>query len=185
MVAAQFSAYPNSCNLGEQIHSAYRTFHSTETALLQVFNDILCAIYQRQCVILILLNLAAAFDTIYYNIMVVRLRERFSINGTALDWLTSYPVFLLTEHPIKPCCPSLWSTSMILDGTPVVHSLYITPRRDNSQTLCQSAFIFTDKWYMMTRSWHCIVCKIASLKFKNGCLIISSNSAQTRLSCLS
>ena len=41
-----------------KLQSAYRRFHSTETALLRVFNDILCAIDKHQGVVLVLLDLS-------------------------------------------------------------------------------------------------------------------------------
>ena len=55
-------------NLMEDIQSAYRQFHSTETALLCVKNDILIARDQTKMVSLVLLDLSAAFDTIDHNI---------------------------------------------------------------------------------------------------------------------
>ena len=46
-----------------KLQSAYRRFHSTETALLRVFNDILSAIDNKQEVVSVMLDLSAAFDT--------------------------------------------------------------------------------------------------------------------------
>ena len=43
--------------------SVYKQHHSTETALIKIFNDILCAVDKKQCVLLVLLDLSAAFDT--------------------------------------------------------------------------------------------------------------------------
>ena len=48
----------------EPSQSAYRKHHSTETALLRVHNDILQAIDRKKWVMLLLLDLSAAFDTI-------------------------------------------------------------------------------------------------------------------------
>ena len=50
-------------NLDEVFQSAYNQLHSTETAFLKVQNDILVALDNHQSVILILLDLSAAFDT--------------------------------------------------------------------------------------------------------------------------
>ena len=55
--------------------SAYRRFHSTETALLRIQNDILCAIDKQKITALVLLDLSAAFDTIPHNILIHRLER--------------------------------------------------------------------------------------------------------------
>lgn len=52
-----------------KLQSAYRRFHSTETALLRVFNDIFCAIDRHQEVVLVLLDLSSAFDTIDHSVL--------------------------------------------------------------------------------------------------------------------
>lgn len=90
VVADRFASHLLENNMSEPMQSAYRQHHSTETALMRVSNDLLCALDDRKCAILVLLDLSAAFDTIDHGIMVSRLRERFGINGTALQWFTSY-----------------------------------------------------------------------------------------------
>ena len=55
-------------HLDETFQSAYKNFHSTETALVRVQNDILCAIDSNESVILLLLDLLAAFDTVDHSI---------------------------------------------------------------------------------------------------------------------
>ena len=50
----------NNC-LDEIMQSAYKEFHSTETALVKVFNDIAIDIDRNRAVILLLLDLSAAF----------------------------------------------------------------------------------------------------------------------------
>ncbi len=49
--------------------SAYRKYHSTETDLLKVQNDILMHLDNSNTVILVLLDVSAAFDTIYHDIL--------------------------------------------------------------------------------------------------------------------
>ena len=44
----------------------------------------------NSCVMLVLLDLSAAFDTVDYDILLGRLEHRFGITGKALSWLTSY-----------------------------------------------------------------------------------------------
>ena len=72
--------------------SAYKTHHSTETALLQVKNNILQSLDDdNKVVLLVLLDLSAAFDTIDHGILIDRLKTRFGINGTALQWFKNVP----------------------------------------------------------------------------------------------
>ena len=77
-------------DLNQTFQSAYRKFHSTETALLKVHSDSASALEKRNMSVLILLYLCAAFDTIDHSILLKRLADRFSIRGTALDWFISY-----------------------------------------------------------------------------------------------
>ena len=50
--------------LFEPLQSAYKTKHSCETALIQVQNNILCAMDQGKVGILFLLDMSAAFETV-------------------------------------------------------------------------------------------------------------------------
>ena len=90
VVAQQLTSHMRENNLHEQMQSAYRQNHSTETALLKVHSDILSAVDNGCVVVLVLLDLTAAFDTIDHAILLSRLRHRFGITGAALDWLRSY-----------------------------------------------------------------------------------------------
>ena len=77
-------------NLYEIFQSAYRQFHSTETALLDVQNDLLQAIDNDEGAILVLLDLSAAFDTIDHQKLLNLLNQSFGIRGVALKWFESY-----------------------------------------------------------------------------------------------
>ena len=86
----QLSNHMDTHNLHTPIQSAYRPLHSTETALLKVQNDILLSLDASQGVILVLLDLSAAFDTIDHNILLSRLNSRIGVTGQALEWVHSY-----------------------------------------------------------------------------------------------
>ena len=70
--------------------SAYRPFHSTETALLRIQNDLLLSIENKKISALVFLDLSAAFDTIDHKILLSRLSSYFGISGLALKLLSSY-----------------------------------------------------------------------------------------------
>ena len=90
VVANQLENHLVKNDFHEVYQSAYKKFHSVETALLKVQNDILLAIDKQSAVILVLLDLSAAFDTVDHAILLERLSSRYAINGMALQWFQSY-----------------------------------------------------------------------------------------------
>lgn len=90
VVMARINNHFDTNCLREVHQSAYRAGHSTETALVKVFNDMLCSVDNRQYVLLVLLDLSAAFDTIDHEVMIARLESLFGVQGQALEWLKSY-----------------------------------------------------------------------------------------------
>jgi len=54
-------------NLLPDLQSAYRAMHSTETAVLKVLSDILLALDSGNLVMLTLLDLSAAFDSVDHD----------------------------------------------------------------------------------------------------------------------
>ena len=68
----------------------FRKYHSTETALLKVQNDILMSMDNKAVTLLVLLDLSAAFDTIEQFILLNILRRDFGVVGTALNWFGSF-----------------------------------------------------------------------------------------------
>ena len=70
-------------NLADTYQSAYRPLHSTESALIKVKNDIMFSLDANKWVLLVLLDLSAAFDTIDHNILISRLSQRICVKGPA------------------------------------------------------------------------------------------------------
>jgi len=70
--------------------SAYRKSHSTETAVLKVYNDLLMAADRGQVSALCLLDLTAAFDTVDHDLLILRLERQFDLRGVVLQWFRSY-----------------------------------------------------------------------------------------------
>ena len=90
VVDARLQKHLQDNQLYEPMQSAYRPAHSTETALVRVTNDLLCTIDNQQAVILILLDLSAAFDTVDHNILLQRLHEEIGVCWVPLQWFESY-----------------------------------------------------------------------------------------------
>ena len=90
VIAAQVTAHLDSNNLGSRFQSAYKSGHSTETALLQIKNDIHLGLAHGKCTALVLLDLSAAFDTIDHTGLIECLSSWFGFSGTVLNWFRSY-----------------------------------------------------------------------------------------------
>ena len=73
-----------------ELQSAYKKYHSTESALLKVKNDILLNMDAQKVTLLVLLDLSAAFDTVRRDILLGRLRSRLGVTDQALNWFTSF-----------------------------------------------------------------------------------------------
>ena len=81
------------CNkLLSDFQSAYRPHHSTETAVLKVTNDLLSAMDDGRIsvLVIVILDLFAAFDTIDHEMLLHRLHNVFGFGDTVLSWFQSY-----------------------------------------------------------------------------------------------
>ena len=72
------------------LQSSHRQYHSTETALLKVMNDVLLKMNLQHATLMVLLDRSAAFDTVDHNTLLERLRRDVGIRGKVLDWFSSY-----------------------------------------------------------------------------------------------
>ena len=158
--------------LREKFQSAYRKGHSTETALLRVFNDLINGIDTGKACILNLLDLSAAFDTIDHDILIHRLESNFGVTGTAQNWFKSY----LSD---RTQCVSIGnnksSDSLLAYGVPqgsvlgpILFTLYTQPLSDiildsglnfhfyADDTQLYSAFDVDDIDTEVTRTQNCI-----------------------------
>ena len=74
----------------DEFQSAYKCGHSTETALLRVYSDIVTMVGKGNGSYLVLLDLSAAFDTIDHDTLFVILDNYFGITVSALQLSKSY-----------------------------------------------------------------------------------------------
>ena len=77
-IAADLRYYIDENTLLDPFQSAYRPRHSTETALVRIHDDILQALYRKKGVILVLIDLTAAFDTVS--------RPQYATPAIILNW---------------------------------------------------------------------------------------------------
>ena len=84
VVAVQLQTHLDEAGLMTAFQSAYRKHHSTESALLNIQNDILLNMAKGSVTALTLLDLSTAFDTIDHTILVDRLNVYYGISELAL-----------------------------------------------------------------------------------------------------
>ena len=107
----QISKYMSENSIGEPLQSAYKANHSTETAILWIFDQLLTNLDNNNAVLLTLLDLSAAFDTVDHKILLERLRVTQGITDNALKWFSSY----LQERTMQVCVNGEYSKPVTLD----------------------------------------------------------------------
>ena len=81
--------YLDDHGIDDMFQSAYRPNHSIETALVKIFNYISLALGTGKKVVLRLLDLSAAFDTMKHSVLIYRRRE-IGLQDKAIEWFQSY-----------------------------------------------------------------------------------------------
>ncbi len=88
----QLNKYLNSNGYLDNFQSGIRAHHSTETALINIINDIRLNSDTGKLMVLVLLDLSAAFDTVdhIHNILLQRLENWVGLSGMVHKWFRSY-----------------------------------------------------------------------------------------------
>ena len=152
------------------MQSAYRKNHSTETALLKVTNDILMDMNSKHAVLLVLLDLSAAFATVDHSALLRRLQTSFGISGAPLDW---FKLYLSTRSQrvsipgaLSDCLPLDWGVPQGSCLGPLLYIIYssklfniIERHLPNSHCYAddsQKIFVLQARWPVKsTRSCNC------------------------------
>lgn len=121
-------------NLHELLQSSYKCFHSCETALIKVKDDILRAIDEQRCVLLVLLDLSAAFDTVDHKKLLNVLADKIGLGGSALEWFASYLSARTQSVIIDGCESDAWNLLFgVPQGSvlgPILFVIYTSPLGD-------------------------------------------------------
>ena len=90
LVFQQLTIYLYENMLMPVYQSAYLQHHSTEAAVMKIISDVYDATDTGMFTLLTMLDLSAAFDTVDYQTLILRLNRSFNIGGTVLSWLESF-----------------------------------------------------------------------------------------------
>ena len=90
VVAEQLDQHMNINNLHCKFEHGYKPYHSTETLLLRIVNDVLLSLDNNMAIILLLIDLSAAFDTVDIDLLLHIMESEIGIRGKALDWFASF-----------------------------------------------------------------------------------------------
>ncbi|PIK48723.1 putative RNA-directed DNA polymerase from mobile element jockey-like [Apostichopus japonicus] len=133
--------------LGEK-QSAYRAHHSTETALLRVYNDLLLTADKGEEAILVLLDYSAAFDTINHDIFFQRLQNRYGVSGNALCWFKSYFTNRSQAVVVNDCISNVHKpVGGVPQGSvmgPLSFTMYTSPVEDIIKAHGMSGMLYAD-----------------------------------------
>ena len=89
-VYSQVMQHLMSNDLLGHFQSAYRPYHSCETALMMIHNDIGSMLDAKLNVVLLVFDLSAAFDTVNHNILLEKLGQQYGLTDTVFAWFESY-----------------------------------------------------------------------------------------------
>ena len=90
IVAKRLNEHMSSNNFNVDSQHGYKSGHSTETLLVKFMNDLLVAIDKDRGVVVLLVDLSSAFDTVQHDILMKILEQSLNIRGTALKWFHSF-----------------------------------------------------------------------------------------------
>ena len=131
--------------------SAYRQKHSTETAMLRVWSDILTLADVREVAVVGLLDLSVAFDCIEHDILLNGLEVVFDLTNTALQCIRQFRSDIVRTVPdgmqqVLYCgspSPTLHVPFGVPQGSVLGPLLYVPYTLSWSRSSCAMAYFCT------------------------------------------
>ena len=129
----QFNRHTELYHLMPSYQSAYWQYHSCETSLVKLTNDILWSMEEQNITAVLALNLSAAFDMVDHDILLQVLKNQYGIDGKALNWYDSYlcprSCMVQVKGSTSTLQPLEFSVPQGSCGGPVLYSAYASTLR--------------------------------------------------------
>ena len=117
-------ASPNYCIL----QSAYRQGHSTETAISNIWDNIIGSIDSGHVVALVSLDISPGFDSVTHDVLVQRLEDEFGVTDTSGRWISDYLTgrsFTVrvgqSTSPSRPMTTAVPRSTRFRSGASIIH----------------------------------------------------------------
>ena len=128
LVAKQLIAYVSTAHLLPDLQSAYRTHHSTETAVVKELSDILLALNAGNLVMLTMLDLSAVFDTVDHAVLLRRLETSYGLGGSLrlVPFISQWPYSVCSSRfdAVKSQHSRVWNSSGFGAWPNTLHALH-------------------------------------------------------------
>ena len=108
--------------------SAHWRYHSCETALVAIHNDIETMLDSKVNVVLLIFDLSAAFDTVNHQLLLKKLHFHYGFCNNVLAWFDSYLSGRIYNAKVNNSSYDVESMSGVSQGFilgPVLFSLYV------------------------------------------------------------
>ena len=108
--------------------SGNRKMHSTETALINVTDNILKAIDEKSASLLVLLDMSKAFDSLNHNLLLGKLRK-LGLKVSVISWFSSYLSSryqrVRYENSVSELLPVTNGVPQVRSWGPMLFTIYI------------------------------------------------------------
>ena len=125
--------------------SAYWQYHSCETSLVKLTNDILWSMEEQNITAVLALDLSAAFDMVDHDILLQVLKNQYGIDGKALDWYDSYlrprSCMVQVKSSTSTLQPLEFSVPQGSCGGPVLYSAYTSTLKISGISTVKSKWV--------------------------------------------
>lgn len=90
VVHSRINSHMTTNNLHIDSQYGYKKHHGTETLLVHLIDEIMVAVDAKLGVVVLIIDLSAAFDTVNHAVLLKILYREIGIRGTALNWFKSF-----------------------------------------------------------------------------------------------